>query len=81
VIYINVSDYKVVKSAVITTPDPEGGIGFDSRIIATMTDGTEVDIIGFFPDEISITESDVIGLTGQEVKDLVYTKDLAFISS
>jgi len=76
-----VADWKVVKSAVITTPDPDKGLGFEARIIATMNDGSEVDIIGFFPDEISITESDVIGLTGRGVRELVHDKDLAFLTS
>jgi hypothetical protein len=44
-------------------------------------DGSEKDLFQYYPDEISFSESEIIGLTEQEVWLLRHKKDVAYLRS
>ena len=53
------------------------------KVIVTTEDEPEVEIelFRFYPDEISFTENEFIGLTLSEAKTLKFTKDKEFLQS
>ena len=44
-------------------------------------DGSEKTLFDFFPDEISFSESEFIGLTEDEARSMKFKKDQAFLAS
>ena len=49
------------------------------RVIVTFEDGSLKTLFEYYPDEISFTESEFIGLTESEARYLKYTKDKDFL--
>ena len=50
-------------------------------VTATFTDGTEKELFYFYPDEISFSAGEFIGLTEAEAHKLRYSKDIACLAS
>lgn len=51
------------------------------EVYATLEDGTEVRLFEYYPDEISFTPGEFVGLSVAEAKDLRRQKDLKFLQS
>ncbi len=51
------------------------------KIIATFSNGEVKTLFSFYPDEISFTASEFIGLTERQAVNLKYKKDLHYIRS
>lgn len=62
-------------------PMPEGMWDKMPAVNVTFSDGTEKSLFEFYPDEISFSESEFIGLTVAEARNLKTQKDLIFIQS
>jgi hypothetical protein len=50
-------------------------------VTARFDDGTERVLFSFYPDEITFTESELVGLTAREAGQLRYRKDKAYLQS
>lgn len=50
-------------------------------ITAKFDDGSEGELLRYYPDEISFSEAELIGLTVEEARRLHYKKDLAYLRS
>ena len=48
-------------------------------VVATMSDGSVQDVFQFYSDEISFSERELVGLTIDEMKQLRFKKDVAYI--
>ena len=48
---------------------------------ARIDNGPEVELLTYYPDEISFTESELIGLTVEAAKQLHFKKDVAYLRS
>ena len=62
-------------------PMPQGMMDQMPSVNVQMSNGESVKLFEFYPDEISFTESEFIGLTLDEARRLKYVKDLEFIKS
>lgn len=62
-------------------PYPKGLFDPMPEVKVTYEDGSEETLFWFYPDELSFTESEFIGLTRQEAKDLRLKKDVAYLRS
>jgi len=51
------------------------------KVIATFDDGSEKELFTYYPDEISFTEQEFIGLSESEARQLKFEKDTAFLRS
>lgn len=51
------------------------------QLVAVYEDGSEEFLFGYFPEEYSISPSELIGKTKDEAFDVKYEKDLAFMRS
>jgi hypothetical protein len=51
------------------------------QVTATFADGSTKVLFDYYPDEISFTPSEFIGLTEAEAHDLKYQKDLRYLQS
>ena len=51
------------------------------RVYVTLQDGEEQFLFEFYPDEISFSPPEFIGLTMEEAKHLKFEKDAAFLRS
>jgi len=63
----------------IITKQPERFEDPMPRVIVTFEDGSLKTLFEYYPDEISFTESEFIGLTESEARYLKYTKDKDFL--
>ena len=73
-----------IKSVIITPmprPMPEGMFDPMPEVIATFEDGSTKNLFSFYPDEVSLTPSDFIGLTEEEAHTLFQRKDTAYLRS
>ena len=73
-----------ITSATITTlprPMPEGMFDPMPKVVATFEDGMTKDLFEFYPDEITFTASEFIGLTEAEALALKQQKDAAYLRS
>jgi hypothetical protein len=71
----------VIKKARITAM-PKSIIDLEMpKVYVTLEDGKEEFLFEYYPDEISFTESDFIGLTIQEAFELKRKKDVAYLQS
>lgn len=68
---------KVVSARI--TEQPKSLFDDMPRVFVTTEDGTEHFLYQYYPDEISFTESEFIGLTLQECGALYTKKDLAYL--
>lgn len=62
-------------------PMPEGIFDSMPQVLATFSDGTQNILFDFYPDEISFTEKELIGLTEPRARDLRHLKDMKFLQS
>ena len=51
------------------------------KVTATFDNGEQKDLFSFYPDEISFSTGEFIGLTEQEALGLHYKKDVAYLRS
>lgn len=51
------------------------------RVYVTLEDGVEEFLFEYYPDEISFTPKDFVGLTIDECKHLKFIKDRSFLTS
>jgi hypothetical protein len=73
-----------IKNAIITPmprPMPEGMFDPMPAVIATFEDGSTKRLFSFYPDEIHIYPSELIGLTEEEAHRLYQRKDTAYLRS
>mgnify|MGYP001468952088 CR=1 FL=1 len=54
---------------------------FDIPSVFVTIDGKEEKLFDFYPDEISFSSFEFIGLTKEEAKKIKYTKDLNYLRS
>lgn len=60
-------------------PMPEGMFDPMPEVIATFDDGSRKSLFTFYPDEVSFTEEDFIGLTEEEAHSLCQDRDTAYL--
>jgi len=65
----------------IITAQPKGWLDPMPKVIATFEDNSVVELFEYYPDEISFTESEFIGLTEDEARHLKFVKDKNFLQS
>lgn len=65
----------------IITAQPKGWLDPMPRVIATFEDGTTKELFEYYPDEISFTEKEFIGLTEDEARHLKFVKDKQYLQS
>ncbi len=70
---------KVVKARI--TEMPKSFFDPMPEVFATMEDGSEVRVFDFYPDELSFSPEEFIGLTVQEARNLKGKKDRAYLRS
>ena len=62
-------------------PMPFGILDPMPTVTVTFEDGQVKELFWFYPDELSFTESEFIGLTEEEAKALRFQKDIAYLRS
>jgi hypothetical protein len=70
---------KIIKARI--TAMPQGWFDPMPEVFATTEDGREQRLFEFYPDEISFTPNEFIGLTIEEAKRLKGKKDLNYLKS
>ena len=63
------------------TPLPRSFCDPMPEVIVTDNTGMETTIFSYYPDEISFTEVELVGLTLDEARKLKFTKDRAYLQS
>ena len=71
----------VVLQGVPTVFTPAGMLEQLPRVIATFNDNTTKTLFEYYPDELSFTEQEFIGLTERQAHDLRHAKDVAYLQS
>jgi hypothetical protein len=51
------------------------------EVHVTFEDGTETTLFSYYPDELTFTPEDFVGLTEQEALGLKHQRDVAFLRS
>jgi hypothetical protein len=74
---------KITKATITAMPRPmpEGMFDEMPAVIATFEDGTTKRLFKFYPDEVSFSESEFVGLTEDEARALFRRMDVAFLRS
>jgi hypothetical protein len=67
-----------IKSARITA-QPKSFLDPMPQVYVTLEDGTEQFLYEYYPDEISFTEQEFVGLTIAEAKTLKFNKDKKYL--
>lgn len=62
-------------------PMPEGMFDSMPEVLVTLEGGQEEKLFSFYPDEISFTASEFIGLTKDEARHLKFKKDKQYLQS
>jgi len=62
-------------------PMPSGMLDPMPKVKAQFDNGDEKDLFEFYPDELSFTESEFIGLTVKQAHELRMKKDIEFLQS
>lgn len=62
-------------------PFPEGIFDAMPSVKVQFDTGKEISLFEFYPDEISFTESEFIGLTEDEARKLKFNKDVAYLKN
>jgi hypothetical protein len=62
-------------------PMPEGMIDSMPKVSVKFSNGNEKTLFEFYPDEISFTEAELIGLTEESARKLKIEKDKKYIQS
>jgi hypothetical protein len=71
-----------IKSATITPmprPMPQGMFDPMPEVIATFEDGSTKSLFSYYPDEVSFTPPEFVGLTEEEAHSLFQKKDTAHL--
>ena len=76
---IKIEVMKVISSRI--TEQPKGLFDPMPQVYVTMEDGQEQFLFEYYPDEISFTPSEFIGLTMNEGIHLKYLKDKKFLTT
>jgi hypothetical protein len=63
------------------TAMPKGMFDPMPKVIATFEDGSIKEIFEYYPDEISFSENEFIGLTEDQARHLKFIKDRNFLQS
>ena len=74
----------VITQARITAmprPMPQGMFDPMPKVMVTIGNEPEQELFSYYPDEISFTANEFVGLTVTEASDLKYKKDLAYLKS
>ena len=73
------SDPRIVRATIgpFPRPLPAGLCDPMPTVTATFDDGSTTELFSFYPDEISFTETEFIGLTEAEASRLRHRKDVA----
>lgn len=53
----------------------------DKEAIATLEDGSKTSVFPWFSDELSFTETELVGKTVEEARDLKQARDIAYLRS
>lgn len=70
---------KIIKCKI--TEQPKSFFDPMPKVIATFEDGTTKELFEYYPDEISFTENEFIGLTEDEARHLKFIKDKNYLQS
>lgn len=70
---------KIVRARITTLPKQPGGPL--PEVWITLADGTKKMLFTYYPDEISFTESDFIGLTENEARTLKFGRDRSYLQT
>ena len=62
-------------------PMPEGMLDPLPQVKVQFDDGSEKILFEFYPDELSFTENELIGLTEEQAHELRMKKDIEFLQS
>lgn len=62
-------------------PMPEGMFDPMPEVKVVFEDGTQKTLFSFYPDELSFSESEFVGLTEKEALALRHRKDVAYLKS
>jgi hypothetical protein len=62
-------------------PMPEGMFDRMPEVKVQLSNGEELTLFSFYPDEISITESELIGHTVEQAKRIKFEKDLRYLQT
>jgi hypothetical protein len=65
--------------AAMVGPMPGGMYDPMPKVVVTFEDGEVKELFSFYPDEISFSELEFIGLTEEEARALRYEKDIAYL--
>jgi hypothetical protein len=76
-------ELRIIAASIGPMPRPMPAGVFDPMptVIGTFEDGQVKELFWFYPDELSFTESEFIGLTEQEARALRLRKDIAYLRS
>lgn len=69
---------EIIKAEI--TPMPKSFVDPMPKVIATFEDGTKEELFSFYPDEITFTENEFIGLTAKEAHQFKMLKDKAYLA-
>jgi hypothetical protein len=76
---------KVINSRITEQPksfwDPESNFGPMPKVYVTLENGVEEFLFEYYPDEISFTPSEFIGLTIDECRHLKFKKDKTYLTT
>lgn len=74
---------QIVRCAIGTLPRPmpSGMIDPMPQVKVMFDDGSEKTLFEFYPDELSFTESEFIGLTEDQAHELKMEKDIQYLQS
>lgn len=75
------SDAPTVTAVEFKTPEIIPGFPGQTEAHATLSDGTEKVVLKYFSDELTFTDSDLIGKTEQEIAKLFHDRDVAYLQS
>jgi len=50
-------------------------------VVATLTDGSTVKVLRYYPDEVSFTSADFVGRTVEEARTLHHQRDVRWLQS
>jgi hypothetical protein len=72
---------KIVKCEIgpYPRPLPEGMFDPMPEVKVQLSDGKELTLFSFYPDEITITESEILGRTVDQAKRLKFEKDVRYL--
>lgn len=70
---------KIVRATI--GPMPKSVFDAMPSVNAEFDDGTQAELFWFYPDELSFTESEFVGLTRTQALELRHRKDVAYLRS